>query len=441
MLSSKKRALATLVLLGLVIAALAGCGPAATPTAVPTTAPAETPTAPPAAERTLTVWGFVWTADWLDAVGPGFEAEHPGVKVKVERFEYDPYQDMVISTLASGVGVPDVVTLDPLWTGDLIRGETLIPLDKAETELNVDDFVPGGWNLYSWQGKQYGVPLDLDFNILFYRKDVYDAAMEALGMTEFPRTTEEFIRLAKEVTAETGKPAILLYQGDYYAWYQSFLAPLGGNLMNDEGTEYIFNSDVAVEALQLYSDLVNVHKVGRLWDAEIDGDSMVAVSAGDVMAIMHGSWYTTEIASGAPDMAEKWAMAALPWGEAGRKYDAATGGACLSIPKGAKEPELAWEFLKYAERPEVQVEYFKIVGGVPSLKTSWGDPAFDEVNPYFGVAFGDTIAELSLRAMPMQLPSLEVADLIGEAITKATTGQATAKEALDEAVAAAPPLQ
>jgi ABC-type glycerol-3-phosphate transport system substrate-binding protein len=41
----------------------------------------------------------------------------------------------------------------------------------------------------------------------------------------------------------------------------------------------------------------------------------------------------------------------------------------------------------------------------------------------------------------MQLPSLEVADLIGEAITKATTGEATAKEALDEAVAAAPPLQ
>lgn len=440
MLFNKKNALVTLVLLGLMMATLVGCGPAATPTTAPTTAPAETPTAP-AAERTITVWGFVWTADWLDAIAPGFETEHPGVKVKVERFEYDPYQDMVISTLASGVGVPDVVTLDPMWTGDLIRGGTVIPLDKAETELNVDDFVPGGWNLYSWQGVQYGVPLDLDFNILFYRKDVYDAAMQALGMTEFPRTTDEFITLAKEVTKEAGKPAILLFQGDYYAWYQSFLAPMGGNLMNDEGTEYIFNSDVAVQALQLYSDLATVHKVARLWTSDIDGDAMVALSGGDVMAIHYGSWFSTEIAAGAPDMAGKWAMMALPWGEEGRKYDAAVGGACLSIPKGAKEPELAWEFLKYSQRPEVMAEYFRIVGGVPALKTSWDDPAFDEVNPYFGVAFGDYIAELSLRTMPMQLPSLEVADLIGEAITKATTGQATAKEALDEAVAAAPPLQ
>jgi len=387
------------------------------------------------------VWGFVWTADWLDAIAPGFEAEHPGVTVDVQRFEYDAYQDMVISTLASGVGVPDALTLDPMWTGDLIRGGTVLPLERAEEELNVGDFVPGGWNMYSWQGVQYGVPLDLDWNLLFYRKDVYGAAMEALGMTEMPRTTEEFIPLAKEVTAQTGKPAMIIYQGDYYAWYQSFLAPMGGNLMNDEGTEYIFNSDVAVEALQLYSDLVNVHQVGRLWDWDVDGDPMVALGGGDVMAVMHGSWFATEIASGAPDMAGQWAIATLPWGEEGRQYDAAVGGACLSIPTGADDPDLAWEFLKYAETRESMAEYYRIVAGVPALITSWDDPAFDEVNEYFGVALGDTLSEMSLRTMPMQLPSLEVADLIGEAIARVTTGQATAKEALDDAVAAAPPLQ
>ncbi len=72
-------------------------------------------------EKTVTVWGFVWTADWLDTLIPGFEAANPGVKVVVERFEYDPYQEMVLTTLASGEGVPDVVTLDPMWAGDLIR--------------------------------------------------------------------------------------------------------------------------------------------------------------------------------------------------------------------------------------------------------------------------------------------------------------------------------
>ena len=183
---------------------------------------------------------------------------------------------MVLTTLASGSGVPDVVTLDPLWAGDLIRSDTLKPLDKAN-ELNKADFVPGGYDMYAWQDVQYGMPLDLDFNLLFYRKDVYDKAMQTLGMTEMPKDTDNFIKLAKEVTKETGKPAIILYNHDYYAWYQSFLAPLGGNLINDAGTEYIFNNDAGVKALQLFLDLINKEKVAKLWDSSVDGDPIVAL--------------------------------------------------------------------------------------------------------------------------------------------------------------------
>ena len=443
--------LTALVIASMILATGCGSAPATTQPSAVTQAPAATEAqateapgsteAPAGENKTLTVWGFVWTADWLDAIAPGFEAQNPGVKVKVERFEYDPYQEMVLTTLASGQGVPDVVTLDPLWAGDLIRGGTVLPLDKATTELNVSDFVPAGWNLYSWQGVQYGIPLDLDFQLVFYRKDVYDKAMATLGMTEFPTTIEDFRTLATEVTKETGKPALLLSQGDYYSWYQSFLAPMGGNLINEEGTQYIFNDDKAVEALQLYSDLANVDKTGKLWSTDVDGDATVALKGGDAMAILNGSWYATELASGAPEMKGEWAIAPVPFGPEGRPNDAATGGACLSIPTQAKEPELAWEFIKYSMTPENQAEYFRIVAGVPSLKTSWTDPALDEVNDFFGVPIGRSVADWSLRAAPMQLPSLEVADLIGEAITKATTGEATAKEALDEAANAAPPLE
>ena len=91
--------------------------------------------------------------------------------------------------------------------------------------------------------------------------------------------------------------------------------------------------------------------------------------------------------------------------------------------------------------PENQVKYFQIVAGVPALKTSWTDAAFDEVNEYFGIPLGRSVANWSLRVLPMQLPSMEVADLIGEAIQLATTGQVTAKEALDAAVSAAPPIE
>ena len=248
----------SLVFVLVLMTGLFACTPSTTE---PTSPAAEEPVAP-AEEKTITVWGFVWTADWLDAIGPGFEATHPGVKVKVERFEYDAYQDMVLTTLASGEGVPDVVTLDPMWAGDLIRGETVLPLDKATTELNTADFVQGGWDLYKWKDVQYGIPLDLDFNLLFYRKDVYEKAMQTLGMAEFPTNTDDYLKLADQVVKDTGKPAVILFQGDYYAWYQSFLAPMGGDLISADLTEYVYNSDEAVKALELYSDVANKYKVG-----------------------------------------------------------------------------------------------------------------------------------------------------------------------------------
>ncbi len=432
-----------LVALGMILALASACGPAAP--AATQAPPAQAATQPPAAgaqpeAKKLVVWGFIWTADWLDTLKAGFEAAHPGVTVEVNRFEYDPYQDMVVTTLASGEGIPDVVTLDPMWTGDIIRSGSLLPLDKAATELNVADFVPGGYNMYAWQGKQYGVPLDLDFKIMFYRKDVYNAAMKTLGMTEFPRTTDDFIKLGQEVTKETGKPALMI-ENDYYTWYTGFLAPMGGNLINDAGTQYVFNSDVAQQSLQLYSDLANKYKIAKVWNYDTDGDPILAASGGDLGAIMNGSWFISDLSSGAPDMAGQWAIAPLPWGTADRKYDAATGGACLSIPTKAAQPDLAWEFIKYSMSPEAQVDYYKIVGGVPSLKTSWTDASFDEMNPFLNVPLGRKVADWSLRAMPMQLPSVEVADLITEAITKVTSGQASPKDALDEAVQLAPPLE
>ncbi len=435
------------ITLGLVLiaSALAGCAPATTApvppaqTEAPAPAPAEA-TSAPAEATTLKVWGFVWTADWLDTLKAGFEKDHPGVTLEVNRFEYDPYQDMVVTTLASGEGIPDVVTLDPMWTGDIIRSGSLLPLDKAASELNVADFVPGGYNMYAWQGKQYGVPLDLDFKILFYRKPVYDAAMKTLGMTAFPTNTDDFIKLAEQVTKDTGKPALMI-ENDYYTWYTAFLAPMGGNLINEAGTEYVFNDDAAVQALQLYSDLATKYKVAKVWNYDTDGDPIVAMKGGDLMGIMNGSWFISDLSSGAPDMVGEWGIAALPWGPAGRQYDAATGGACLSIPTKSANADLAWEFIKYSMTPEAQVEYYKIVGGVPSLKTSWTDPSFDEVNEFLGVPLGRSVADWSLRAMPMQLPSVEVSDLINEAITKVTSGQAAPKDALDEAIQLAPPLE
>ena len=395
--------------------------------------------AAPAAREdvTLTVWGFVWTADWLDAIAPGFEAEHPGVTVNVERFEYDAYRDAIITALASGSEVPNVATLDPMWAGDLIRDGALAPLEGVEEQLNPDDFVAGGWELCQDQGVQYGVPADLDFNLLFYRKDVYGPAIEQAGLDHFPATTDEFLQVAELISDENTK-AILLYQSDYYTWYQGFLVPYGGRIIKDG--RYAFADDDAVAALQLYNDLVNKYHVGLMWDWDVDGDPMVALKNGEALAIMHGSWYATELEAAAPEMEGQWGVAKMPFGPEDRKVHAATGGACFSIPVAADHQDLAYQFLLYAEQPEIMATYYDIVGGVPSLQTAWDYIDLEAPNEYLGVPLAKLVAEWSSEVVGMELPSTEVADALGEAIYMVTAEGVDPKEALEAAVEASPPL-
>ena len=392
------------------------------------------------ADTTLTVWGFVWTADWLDTVAPGFEEAHPGVDVQVERFEYEAYRDAITTTLAAGSDVPDVVTLDPMWAGDLIRDGALSPLEGIEEKLNPADFVAGGWQLCGYQGMQYGVPADMDFNLIFYRKDVYDPAIAEAGLEGFPTTTEDFIRVAEMVTTDESS-AILLMQNDYYAWYQGFLAPYGGRLVSEDGKEYTFNSPEAVAALQLYSDLANEYGVALLWDEDTEGNPMPALKNGDALAIMYGSWYATELASGAPEMQGQWGVAPMPFGPTDRKVHAATGGACFSIPTSAQSQDLAYEFLVYLEQPEVMATYYEVVGGVPSLKTSWDYIDLDGVNEFLGVPLARLVADWSEQTIGMELPASEMADAIGEAIYLVVVEGVDVQEALDMAVEASPPLE
>jgi multiple sugar transport system substrate-binding protein len=390
-------------------------------------------------ETTLRVWGFVWTADWLDAVAAGFEEAHPGVNVEVERFEYEAYRDAIVTVLASGEDVPNVVTLDPMWAGDLIRDGALSPLEGIEDVLNADDFIPAGWELCQYDDVAYGVPADLDFNILFYRKDVYDPAIAEAGLDGFPENTEEFIQVAEAISNDE-QAAILLAVNDYYGWYQGFLTPYNGRLVNEEGTDYAFNSDEAVASLELYNSLVNEHNVALLWDETTDGSPNTAVKDGATLAIARGSWYATELASVVPEMEGMWGVAPLPFGPDGRTYHSATGGACFSVPVSAEDQDLSTEFLYYLEQPEVMATYFTIVGGLPALRTAWDHLDLTAVNEFLGVPLAQLVADWSTGVRGMELPSTEVANALGEAIYLVTVEETDPEEALDLAVEASPSL-
>jgi multiple sugar transport system substrate-binding protein len=77
-----------------------------------------------------------------------------------------------------------------------------MPLDDvvAESRINRADFYSGEWEGTHAEGRQYGVPLLTNPEILFYRRDMFDA-----GGVEPPATTDQLLAAARKLHAPRQK--------------------------------------------------------------------------------------------------------------------------------------------------------------------------------------------------------------------------------------------
>jgi multiple sugar transport system substrate-binding protein len=105
--------------------------------------------------------------------------EETGGKVNVAEVPIDTLHQQIFSDLSTGLGKYDTYMTGAWFYGDFFvpKEPYIIPIepflkDPKYPKWNPDDWIPAMRNLYSWQGKVYGVLFDGDAQILYYRKDV-----------------------------------------------------------------------------------------------------------------------------------------------------------------------------------------------------------------------------------------------------------------------------
>jgi len=121
---------------------------------------------------TLTVSG--WSLDAtpeFQLLADGFSAENPNVTV--ELVEYDPaeYNTLITADLGAGSG-PDIITQKEVkYVPVFVDGEQLLDVSDVTLPAGL-----GGVDSYRVDGTQYAVPYRQDSWVLFYNKDIFDAA-------------------------------------------------------------------------------------------------------------------------------------------------------------------------------------------------------------------------------------------------------------------------
>jgi len=199
-----------------------------------------------------------------------------------------------------------------------------------------------------------------------------------------------------------------------------------------DGKSTLLNQPAAVQSIQWVSDLINKDKVAPTSSVlGSTGPDLLFMSGRVGMLVSAGRWYAAEFVAPGGISKFGWAAVPLPKGTHGRANFFHL--AAWVIAGNAKNPDAAWEFLKFIVSQRGIAIAASYEQGIPSRNslahaaTFLSDPInekFDLVQPW--------ITSLPTVRLPTEIVNFKQAQsLIDSALDPVWRGRKTAKAAMD----------
>ncbi len=410
----------------------AGCqqpvteSPAPAPTKDTAPPPTEQPTEAPAEDVTIQFWhnydAGAGQIDVLEQLIADFEAQNSGIKVEHVYLEWQALKDNVVAGATTGM-LPDVLRGDIGFVPQFQSLNVLFEMSSLPDYAEVAAKVLEAPNSSTKMGdKFYGLAANTNTKILFYNKDMLDAAGAAV-----PTTQEEMWEAAKKVSGGSTLGFVEAWTGVWnvgqYIWSNG-----GDVLAPDYSTaQGYINGAAAVAVIQKLADLYAEKALtGPTLDPGALGDTD-GWAAGQYAMEIDGPWRATSLdAAGINYGAIK-----MPPGTSGSV--GVLGGEDFMMFKtsDAAHQDAAWKFVKFMAGKEAQTAMAK-VGQMPVNLEAIEAPEVIEVMPLLPV-FADALKTAKARPVTPKWGDME--NIIATKVAEAITGQKAVQAAMDEAAA------
>lgn len=375
--------------------------------------------AAPADPKVVRWWDYTTDQAPVENMLKRFMAENPDITVERRSIPYDDTKRILLQSAGQG-SLPDIVVVnnpDHQQFAELGIAEDIT--DRLKTWGQVDQYVEAAIGSATWNGRQYGLPQQVNCLALYYNTALLEAA-DLQPPTDWAslRSTAKALTAAPRFGLAYSAPN---NQSAVYQWLPT-LWQAGGDLDD-------LRSPAAAKALQFWVDLMKDGSVSR--EALNWAQPDIGTEFGQQRAAMmiNGPFMVPTLKKDAPDV--KWNVTTLPK-DAGEA--SCLGGENYMIIKGGNV-DGAWKLLEWTQKPENLVEYLKATGGLPSRADIAGDATW--ADPISQV-FVEQLKVARPRAYGTKYP--EIATAVTTAIQSALTGSTPVDKALDTAATAVAPL-
>lgn len=220
--------------------------------------------------QTTHLRGTVWVSPTeLDALGKlteMYKQDHPDVEVEwINIVDGGPYGRDKLQTMLAGGDTPDFMMLNTGQFEALAARNQLLALDDmvASKQLDLSIYWPQAISGSSFSGKLYGLPRDMSNVILYYNKDMFDAANVGYPTDEW--TWDDLLAAAQALTIDSTGDGNADQWGigvGNTSWqWDGFVLGNGGQVLSDDRSTCTFTDPKTEEALKFWFGLMTEHQV------------------------------------------------------------------------------------------------------------------------------------------------------------------------------------
>jgi cellobiose transport system substrate-binding protein len=351
-----------------------------------------------------------------DVIQPLLVAEYrklrPDIKLSIKKSDLDALNGTGLFTqcAANGAGNPDIAAVEISYSGFwraypqcFIDLRTLKNRDNKSANDIKKDYLPWRWEHgVGYNDSVIGIPTDVGGLEVAYRWDLFKKAglpYQRDAVSKEWSTWSKFIAFGKKYVAKL-TPA----QRKANIGFIDNIGTIYPAVMN-QGTEKYYRNNGTDQGQLIYKTNKQVKlafdttiaasdaKIGTRI-GQFSSDWNVGMTKGTFAAMLAPAWMMDYIKGQAPTTRGKWDIAEVPGGGGNM------GGSQLSIPKGAKNKDEAWNFISWYLAPAQQLKVFQTYGLFPSTPSLYNnvdligfkDPFFN--NAPVGKIYADGVKKL-----------------------------------------------